>query len=167
MLISIALAGGTEMTSQSDKKTHSGWRRIVVTGLASTGLAAALAVGFAGTANADILDDLEAQYGRGSSGGQVANLLNDALTMRAQGARPKPADLQAVAVAAADPAANQAPLVGALQQVVAGQQKVFAQSGQQPGGGVGFSINQGPWSPNMSGNPMIRDDSPIFPMPGR
>ena len=155
------------MTTQSDKKTLSRWRRVVVTGLAGAGLAASMAVGFAGTANADILDDLEAQYGRGAGGGQVANLLNDALTMRAQGVRPKPADLQAVAVAAADPGANQAPLVGALQQVVASQQKVLSQAGQPSGGGIGFSINQGPWQPNQNGNPMIRDDNPIFPMPGR
>ncbi|CAN5362660.1 hypothetical protein BH11ACT6_BH11ACT6_43760 [soil metagenome] len=156
------------MTSQSDKNTTSRWRRAVVTGLASAGLAASMAIGFgSATANADILDDLEAQYGSGSSGGQVANLLNDALMMRAQGVRPKPADLQAVQAAAANRGPNQAPLVGALQQVVASQQKVLAQAGQSSGGGVGFSINQGPWQPNMGGNPMIRDDNPIFPMPGR
>ena len=155
------------MTSQSDKKTLSRWRRVVVTGLAGAGLAASMAVGFAGTANADILDDLEAQYGSGSSGGQVANLLDDALMMRAQGVRPRPADLQAVQAAAANRGPNQAPLVGALQQVVAGQQKTLAQAGQPSGGGIGFSINQGPWQPNQNGNPMIRDDNPIFPMPGR
>jgi len=156
------------MTSLSDKNTTSRWRRAVVTGLASAGLAASMAIGFgSATANADILDELEAQYGSGSSGGQVANLLNDALMMRAQGVRPKPADLQAVQAAAANRGPNQAPLVGALQQVVSSQQKVLAQAGQPSGGGVGFSINQGPWQPNMNGNPMIRDDNPIFPMPGR
>ena len=96
----------------------------------------------------------------------MANLLNDALTMRAQGVRPRPADLQVVS-AALDRGANQAPLVGALQQVVANQQRALAQAGQPSGGGAGFSINQEPWAPNMSGNPMIRDDNPIFPMPGR
>lgn len=156
------------MTSQSEKKTVSRLCRLAVTGLASASLAASMVMGFgAGTANADILDDLEAQYGTGSSGGQVANLLNDAMMMRAQGARPKPADLQAVQAASANRGANQAPLVGALQQVVSNQQKMLAQAGQPSGGGASFSINQGPWSPNMSGNPMIRDDNPIFPMPGR
>lgn len=160
------------MTPQSDtttsKRTTPRWRRAVVTGLASAGLAASMLVGLSATANADILDDLEAQYGTGSGGGQVANLLNDALMMRAQGIRPKPADLQVVQAAAANRGPNQAPLVGALQQVVANQQKVLAQMGAPSGpGGVGFSINQGPWQPNMNGNPMIRDDNPIFPMPGR
>ncbi|GAA1699074.1 hypothetical protein MMUR_34510 [Mycolicibacterium murale] len=155
------------MTSQSDT-TASRWRRATVTGLAGAGLAASLMLGLAGTANADVLDDLEAQYGTGSGGGQVANLLNDALVLRAQGIRPKPADLQLVQAAAANRGPNQAPLVGALQQTVSNQQKVLAQMGQQSGpGGVGFSINQGPWQPNMNGNPMIRDDNPIFPMPGR
>jgi hypothetical protein len=155
------------MTSQSDKSTTSRWRRAAVTGLAGAGLAASMILG-AGTANADILDDLEAQYGSGSGGGQVANLLNDALMMRAQGVRPRPADLQAVQAAAGSLGANQAPLVGALQQVVANQQKMLAQAGAPSGpGGIGFSVNQGPWQPNMNGNPMIRDDNPIFPMPGR
>lgn len=155
------------MTSQSDKKTASRWRRAVVTGLAGAGLAAAMFAG-AGTANADILDDLEALYGTGSGGGQVAGLLNDALTMRAQGVRPRPADLQAVQAAAANRGPNQAPLVGALQQVVSYQMKRLAQAGAPSGsgGGAGFSINQQPWLPNMSGNPMIRD-RPVFPMPGR
>lgn len=155
------------MTSLSDKNTFSRWRRVVVTGLASAGLAASMAMGLAATANADILDELEAQYGTGSGGGQVANLLNDAMMMRAQGVRPKPADLQAVQAASANRGPNQAPLVGALQQVVANQQKVLAQMGQSSGGGVGVAINQGPWEPNMGGNPMIQDENPIFPMPGR
>lgn len=156
------------MTSQSDKKSVSGWRRVAVTGIAGVGLAASMVMGL-GTAiaNADILDDLAGQYGRGAGGGQVANLLDDALTMRAQGARPKPADLQAVQAAAVNRGPNQAPLVGALQQVVSSQRKVLAQSGQSSGGGAGVSINQGPWAPNMGGNPMIRDDNPIFGMPGR
>lgn len=153
-------------TSRSAKTAR--LRRAVVTGLASAGLATSMLVGFAGTANADILDELEVQYGSGSSGGQVANLLNDALMMRAQGVRPRPADLQAVQAASANRGPNQAPLVGALQQVVSNQQKVLAQMGAQSGpGGIGFSINQQPWQPNMNGNPMIRDDNPIFPMPGR
>jgi hypothetical protein len=155
------------MTSLSDKNSVSRWRRVVVTGLASAGLAASMAMGLAATANADILDELEAQYGTGSGGGQVANLLNDAMMMRAQGVKPRPADLQAVQAASANRGPNQAPLVGALQQVVSNQQKVLAQMGQPSGGGAGFSINQGPWAPNMSGNPMIQDENPIFPMPGR
>ncbi|AQA05166.1 hypothetical protein BVC93_25265 [Mycobacterium sp. MS1601] len=155
------------MTSQSDK-TPTRWRRAAVTGLAGAGLAASMMLGFAGTANADILDELEAQYGTGSGGGQIANLLNDAMVLRAQGIRPKPADLQQVQAAATNRGPNQAPLVGALQQTVANQQKVLAQMGQQSGpGGIGFSINQGPWQPNANGNPMVQEPDAIFPMPGR
>jgi hypothetical protein len=166
MLIGIALAGGSEMTSQSDKKSVSRWRRLAATGIASAGLAASMVMGFGtGTANADVLDDLVVEYSRGAGAGQVANLLNDALTMRAQGVRPKPGDLQAV-TAALEYRPNQAPLIGALQRVVSSQRKVLAQSGQSSGGGAGFSINQSPWAPNMSGNPMQREN-PVFPMPGR
>ncbi|MGB3486327.1 MAG: hypothetical protein WBB07_29410 [Mycobacterium sp.] len=139
-----------------------------MTSLAGAGLAASMVMGLGvAVANADVLDDLEAQYGRGAGGGKVANLLNDALVMRSQGARPRPADLQAVQAAAANRGPNQAPLVGALQQVVGNQQKMLAQAGQPSGGGIGFSINQGPWQPNANGNPMIQNDNPIFPMPGR
>jgi hypothetical protein len=154
------------MASQSEN-TVSRWRRLLVTGLAGAGLAVGMALGGAATANADILDDLEEQYGRGAGGGQIANLLDDALVMRSQGVRPKPADLQAVA-ASLEYRPNQQPLVEALQQVVASQRKALSHAGQQPGpgGGAGFSINQGPWQSNPGGNPMIQD-SPIFPMPGR
>ncbi|WP_197383672.1 hypothetical protein [Mycolicibacterium mengxianglii] len=155
------------MTSQSEHKSVSRWRRLAVTGIAGAGLAASMVMGLgAGTASADVLDDLAQEYSTGAGAGQVANLLNDALVMRAQGVRPKPADLQAV-TAALEKRPNQAPLIEALQQVVSHQQKTLSQSGQSSApGGAGFSINQGQWAPNMGGNPMIRE-TPIFPMPGR
>lgn len=156
------------MTSQSDNKTVSRWRRAAVTGLASAGLAASMVMGFgAGTANADVLDDLVSEYSRGAGAGQVANLLNDSLTLRAQGFKPRAGDLQAVTNALSY-RPNQAPLIAALSSAVSYQQKLMARAGggQSSGGGTGVSINQGPWAPSMSGNPMQRDN-PIFPMPGR
>ena len=46
-----------------------------------------------------VLDQLATEFSRGSSAGQVANLLNEALTLRSQGLPPKPADLMAVQAA--------------------------------------------------------------------
>lgn len=116
---------------------------------------------------ATVLDRLADEYGRGAGMGQVATLLNEVLTLREHGVRPKPADLMAVQ-AALDKRPNQGPLIGALGATLAHQRKVQGQMGggssQQPPQGGGFSINQGnDWAP---GNPMIQDD-PIFPMPGR
>lgn len=112
-----------------------------------------------------VLDQLSQEFTRGSSAGQVANLLNEALTLRAQGFAPKPADLMAVQ-AALSKRPNQGPLISALQGTVSHQHQLQSQMGasssqNQPQ--VGFGINQNTWAP---GNPMIQDD-PIFPMPGR
>ena len=115
---------------------------------------------------ATVLDRLAQEFSRGAGAGKVANLLNDALTLREQGLRPRPADLMAVQ-ASLDKRPNQGPLIEALSTLVANQRKLQSQmggsSGQQPMGPVGIGINQGDWMP---GNPMIQDD-PIFPMPGR
>ncbi len=111
-----------------------------------------------------VLDQLSTEFSRGSGAGQVANLLNEALTLRAQGFPPRPGDLMAVQAAVAK-RPNQGPLIAALQGTIAHQHQMQSQSGSSSQGQpqVGFGINQGTWAP---GNPMIQDD-PIFPMPGR
>mgnify|MGYP006992423902 CR=1 FL=1 len=57
-----------------------------------------------------VLDQLSTEFSRGSGAGQVANLLNQALTLRAQGFAPRPGDLMAVQAAIA----TQAPCLPAL-----------------------------------------------------
>lgn len=112
-----------------------------------------------------VLDRLSAEFTRGSGAGQVANLLDQALKLRAQGFPPKPADLAAVQAAVAK-RPNQGPLIGALQATVTHQHQLQSQAGSGPSQNqpqTGFGISQGTWNP---GNPMIQDD-PIFPMPGR
>ncbi len=142
------------------------WRRAVVVGMASTGMAVSLALGVGtGTANADILDDLAAQYSTGAGAGQVANLLRTSLQLRAQGFKPKPADYAAIKAAVERGDANQAPLVAALSGAVATQMKQQQQmtgaGGQSP---IQLGVTSDPnWAP---GNPMQQDE-PIFPMPGR
>ncbi len=122
------------------------------------------ATGAQAPSSAYVLDQLSTEFTRGTGAGQVANLLNEALNLRAQGFPPKPGDLAAVQAAIAK-RPNQGPLIAALQATVAHQHQLQSQMGSssqnQPQ--LGFGINQGTWSP---GNPMIQD-SPIFPMPGR
>jgi hypothetical protein len=69
------------MTSQTSRNT--GWRRAATGGVASAVLAAGLIAGFgSGTASADILDDINAQYDVGSGGGQVSNLIHRMISKR-------------------------------------------------------------------------------------
>ena len=63
------------MTSHTSSKP--GWRRAVAGAVASGALTAGLIAGFgSGTASADVLDDIYAQYDTGSAGGQVSVLVH-------------------------------------------------------------------------------------------
>jgi hypothetical protein len=152
------------MTAASHRKPASRWRRRATGSTATAGLAlsAGLVFGTA-VANADVLDDLAKEFSLGSGAGQVANLLNQSLTLRAQGFRPKPSDLAAVE-AALDRRPNQGPLIAALSNTVAHQQKQQSQMAPEAGSPpIVAGINTLPWTP---GNPMIQEN-PIFPIPGR
>lgn len=117
---------------------------------------------------------IQRDYDLGSGGGQLSKLIDQVLQLRARGIKPSNANRQAI-VAALDARPNQKPLIEALQATLVYQRKVMAQSAvQTPSGGgappvatpgspqVGMG-GQG-WGPN---NPMQRDGSNIFPMPGR
>ena len=152
------------MTAASHRKPVSRWRRCAAGGTAAAGLALSLSlmVGTA-TANADVLDELAKEFSLGAGAGQVANLLSQSLTLRAQGFRPKPSDLAAVQ-AALDRRPNQGPLISALSNTVSHQQKLQAQMSPEAGSPpIVAGINTLPWTP---GNPMIQEN-PIFPIPGR
>lgn len=144
---------------------------------AIAGIGAAVAVGVgmltcAPVAGADVLDELAEQYSTGAGAGQVANLVNTAMNLRAHGYQPKPADLAAVK-AAMDKRPNQAPLVAALQSTVSYQMKRQRQMGEGTagppeviGGQAGGASTRPPGGGWVPGNPMIDQDSP-FQMPGR
>jgi hypothetical protein len=143
------------MTSQTSRYT--GWRRAVTGAVASGALTAGLMVGLgSGTASADVLDDIGAQYDTGAGGGQVSELVHTALKMRALGFVPSKGNMDDL-VAAMDKRPNQVPLITALQNTIAFQKRNQARGVQQqapttiginqynptnPGQG-GFGINPG------------------------
>lgn len=152
------------MTRPSRRSPSTRARRLAAGGALGAGLALSLNLVFgAGTAGADVLDDLAKEFSLGSGAGQVANLLSQSLSLRAQGYRPKSADLAAVE-AANERRPNQGPLIAALSATVSHQRKLQAQASGEPASPpIVAGINTLPWTP---GNPMIQE-GPIFPMPGR
>jgi hypothetical protein len=163
------------MTSQTGKN-RSGWRR-AVTGAA---LAAGLMAGFAvPTALADdtdpttqtdtppttadeVLAIIATDYDTGAGGGQLSNLIHDVLVLRAQGFYPSDANRQAI-VKALDYRPNQKPLIDALEDTLAYQRKIQAQSlmqGQQQQGPFVMGINQPP--PGVPQDPANPDNTGIF-----
>ena len=122
--------------------------------LAAAALAAGLLVaGGTATANADILDALADEYGRSASGGQVPNLVDDALNLRAQGIRPSPGNLAAIK-SALEKRPNLIPLADALRATVAQQRLVQARGNGGRGGGASAQ----PWVPDTGD-----DSGPLIP----
>jgi hypothetical protein len=104
------------MTSQTSRNT--GWRRAVTGAVASGALAAGLMAALgAGTANADVLDDINAQYDTGSGGGQVSNLIHTAMKLRSLGYVPSKGNVEDLQ-AGMDSRPNEMPLINALQDTV-------------------------------------------------
>jgi hypothetical protein len=138
------------MTSQSENNPVSRWRRMAVAGVASTGLAVSVAMGVGtATANADVLDDLAQQYSLGAGAGQVANLLNTSLRLRSQGFKPTQPYLDQINQSLSYKP-NQVPLINALKQTIAFQQKEQSQS-QPPSSGGGYTIGINQYDPNNPG----------------
>lgn len=119
-----------------------------------------------------ILMIISQEYQTGSGGGQVSKLIDQVITLRSRGIRPSASSTQALAAGlAARP--NQKPLIEALQATLVDQRRQFSRQGvQAPGQGAPPVATPGsphsPMGPSWGGgNPMIQDDAPIFPMPGR
>ncbi len=74
----------------------------------------------------DVLDQLAEEYAVGSGGGQLSNLLKMSLKLRAMGFKPSKANLAEIAQAM-DYRPNQIPLIDALKDTIAYQQKIRAQ----------------------------------------
>ena len=67
-------------------KSGPAWRRTVGVALAGTGMALALALGYApGMARADVLDDLANEFTTAAGGGEIPTLLNQSLKLRGVG----------------------------------------------------------------------------------
>ncbi|GAA2422976.1 MULTISPECIES: hypothetical protein [Mycobacteriaceae] len=104
------------MTSHTSRRRH---------GVAGAILAGAVAAGMMITpaaAHADVLDDLDAEYDIGASGGDLSKLLHTALKLRAQGFGPSRGNLADIQ-AALDDRPNQVPLIHALQDTVKFQKR--------------------------------------------
>ena len=142
------------MTSQTGKNRH-GWRHAVTGAAASSAMAVGLMVGFGSpaaladpetdpqadaspTAQApvpqtaeEVLAIIEADYDLGSGGGQLSNLIDDVMRLRAQGFLPSNANKEAI-VKALEYRPNQGPLIEALQDTRAYQRKMQARAAAQP-----------------------------------
>lgn len=127
--------------------------------VAVEGGAAAGASGTAASAPAgDVLDQLSEEYAVGAGGGQVSNLLKTTLKLRAMGFRPSKANLQEIS-AAMSYRPNQMPLISALKDTIAYQQKLKAQMEilqqyqQQQANGAVMGAGQMPADSNPAGLP--------------
>lgn len=100
---------------------------VAVAGGAAAGTAAAAAAaGAAANQPGDVLDQLAEEYAVGSGGGQLSNLLKMSLKLRAMGFRPSKQYLDEIKEAMTH-RPNQLPLIGALKDTIAYQQKIQAQ----------------------------------------
>jgi hypothetical protein len=130
-------------------KTGPRWRRAVGAALAGTGVAVAVALGSAGMARADVLDDLANEFTTAAGAGQVSTLLNQSLKLRAMGVKLTGAELTAIQDSLKY-RPNQTPLVNALKDAVAGQTHRLeqAQAAQQRGG---YTVGINQYDPNSPG----------------
>jgi hypothetical protein len=124
----------------------------------------------AGQAKGDILDVLAEEYAIGAGGGQLSNLLKVALRLRAMGFKPSKPYLDELQ-AAMKYRPNQLPLIDALKDTIAYQQKLKAQmeilsnaQGQQ-GAAMGAGAAPGPGSPASVVATPPPATAPPMPMP--
>jgi hypothetical protein len=111
------------------------WTKTVAAGLASTGMAGVLMFGLGpATARADVLDDLAKEFTTAAGGGQMSDLLNQSLQLRAMGYRPTRAAYDSI-TNALNYRPNQVPLIHALQASLAGQMKQKQQVDTMAGNG--------------------------------
>jgi hypothetical protein len=147
------------MTSQTSRNT--GWRRAAVGAVASAALAAGLMAGI-GLANAEpvapadpttgtdapppmtadqVLAIITTEYDTGAGGGQLSNLVHQVMKLRSQGFYPSKGNQQDI-VAALDERPNQAPLIAALQNTLAFQNRNKMRGQAQQPAPATIGINQ-------------------------
>ncbi|MGI9126232.1 MAG: hypothetical protein ACR2JM_16010, partial [Mycobacterium sp.] len=133
------------------------------TGAASSGAtseAGATATAAAGQqTGGDVLDQLAEEYAVGAGGGQLSNLLKVALKLRAMGFKPSKPYLDELS-AAMKYRPNQNPLIEALKDTIAYQQKIKAQmdvlsnAQAKQGAAMGAGAAPGPSNPGYGGGPV-------------
>ncbi|MBU3751077.1 MAG: hypothetical protein FGM52_11620 [Mycobacterium sp.] len=121
---------------------------VVAEGAAAAGAATATAT--AAPSSGDILDKLADEYMIGAGGGQLSNLLKVSLKLRGMGFKPSKQYLDGIE-AALKYRPNQLPLISALKDTIAYQQKLRAQmeilsqaQGRQNPGGAAMGGGQMP-----------------------
>ena len=112
------------MTGTHDRRA---WRRGVLNGIAGVAVAVGMVFGSTAVAQADVLDDLAAEYSIGTGGGQLSNLLKVSLKLRALGYKPSKTYLDELTTAMGY-RPNQNPLIEALKDTIAYQAKLKAQT---------------------------------------
>lgn len=118
----------------------------------------------------DVLDQLADEYATGVGGGQLSNLLKVSLKLRAMGYKPSKQYLDELQVAMKY-RPNQLPLIDALKDTIAYQQKLKAQmeilsGAQSQGAATGAGAAPGPGSPaNVVATPPPATAPPMPPMP--
>ena len=107
---------------------------------------------------------IEADYDLGSGGGQLSNLIDDVMRLRAQGFLPSNANKEAI-VKALEYRPNQGPLIEALQETRAYQRKMQARVAAQPSNPAVVGINELP--PGVEPDPTKPDNGAgVFISPG-
>jgi hypothetical protein len=119
-----------------ESQRAAGWRRAIAGVAVATGLMAAFG---SGIASADVLDDIAAEYDTGAGGGQISNLIHDALKLRALGFMPSKGNY-AELKEGLDKRPNQVPLINALKATVDFQRKTQART-VQPSNPTTIGIN--------------------------
>jgi hypothetical protein len=103
---------------------------------------------------------IQTEFETGAGGGQVSNLIDDVMTMRAQGFKPSKGNVEAI-TEALEKRPNQIPLVEALKETLAYQRKMQAQAAMaqeaqsQPGYTVGGPVGTPP-DPANPGAPGVQ-----------
>ncbi|MCV7423540.1 hypothetical protein H7K45_23575 [Mycobacterium yunnanensis] len=135
----------------AEQTSTNGWRRALGSAVISASLAAGLLTGVSSasavadpSADAAAASDaapamtadqalaiIAADYDTGSGGGQISNLIEKIMKLRARGIRPSTSNQEAI-VAALDKRPNQGPLVEALESTLSYQMR---QASRQTGGG--------------------------------
>ena len=144
---------------------------VAAEGGAAAGVSAAAAGATSAATAGDVLDQLAEEYATGAGGGQLSNLLRVSLKLRALGYKPSKQYLDKLQ-AAMKYRPNQLPLIDALKDTIAYQQKIKAQSellsSAQGGNGMasGAGSAPGPGSPiSVVATPPAAPPPPMPPMP--
>ncbi len=171
VVIGAVLGSGPAFADPSLVPTPTPKPTIAAEGGAAAGAAAAAAAAATTPAAGDVLDQLAEDYAVGAGGGQLSNLLKLSLKLRSMGFKPSKQYLDELQ-AAMKYRPNQLPLIDALKDTIAYQQKLKAQmeilsSAQaQQGAAMGAGAAPGPGSPaSVVATPPPATAPPMPPMP--